>query len=113
MKDAFKTIKVNDKEYPMVFNINVAAVMQKKYGSMQKFADILSPKKGEPSLDDVIFMYRECINEGIDVENEDKGEKRSFITDKQAGRIMSAMIDSAGTIKSLIAESNNTGKEKN
>lgn len=129
MKDVFKHITVKDTQgkevvYPFVFNTNVSETMQERYGSLTKWADKLQPPdtvdeksgetiKGEPRIKDIIEMYMECINEGIDMENEDKGEKRQFLTHKQVGRIVNAIKDSQSQLTDLIRESNDDGTIKN
>jgi hypothetical protein len=129
MKDVFKHITIqdtqgNDVTYPFVFNTNVSEAVQEKYGSLTAWAKKLQPddtvdpdtkeiKKAEPRIFDVIEMYRECINEGIDMENEDKHESKPFLTHKQVGRIVNVVKDSQKELTQLIRESNSDGTEKN
>lgn len=129
MRDVFKHITVkdtqgNDVTYPFVFNTNVSELMQEKYGSLTAWANKLQPNdtidpntgeviKAEPRIYDVIEMYKECINEGIDMENEDKHESRPFLSHKQVGRIVNAIKDSQKELTNLIRESNDDGTEKN
>jgi hypothetical protein len=128
MKDVFKHITIgegkNKKEYPFVFNINVTQAITKKYGSIQKWADTFPTGDikdvDADMLDAIIFIYRECINEGIDMENDPESEHyikreapRLFINDKQTGRIMTAIEDYNKFVMDTVTESNDTGKEKN
>lgn len=110
MKDVFKEIEVNGVKYPIVFNINVIEVMQEQYGSITEWAKIF---EGEPRLKDVIFTFKECINEGIDIENEKNNANRPFLTLKQTGRILHTISDITTELKNLVTESNETGNEKN
>jgi hypothetical protein len=123
MKDVLKHIDVDGVQFPLVFNINVIEVMQEKYGTIQKWSDALSPAETvgedgkkievEPKMSDIKFTYMEAINEGIDIENEEKGENRPFVTLKQVGRMLAHIMDAKGTIQNLVIESNDDGKEKN
>ena len=91
MLDIVKHIHVGDKEYPMAFTLNVMEAIQEKYGSMDKWSETLEPDDGEPSFADIKWIFTELFNEGIDIENEDKGTDRAFLTPKKVGRIISAM----------------------
>lgn len=115
MLDVMKHVTVKGVEYPLAFNLNVASVVQKKYGTLDVWAEKLKPKdkKKQPELDDIIFTYKEFINEGIDIENDEKGEKRPFLTEKQVGRLLSSLENFTGIATELITESNDNGKEKN
>jgi hypothetical protein len=126
MLNKIKHITVNDKEYPLAFTLNVLESIQEKYGSIEKWGNAMQPEaykddkignliKPEPCLKDVIWTLQEAINEGIDIENEDRTEKRAFLTHKQVGRIATEIgIGESGTlIRGLAADSNSTGDEKN
>jgi hypothetical protein len=112
MKDVLLHFEAKGIEYPLAFNINVIETMQEKYGSLSEFAKVLSPESGEPRMKDIKFIYMECINEGIDMENENKSEKMPFITEKQVGRIIGDITDTAGTLKQLVVASNKSGDEQ-
>jgi hypothetical protein len=126
MLNKIKHITVNDKEYPLAFTLNVLESIQEKYGSIEKWGNAMQPEaykdnktgnfiKPEPCLKDVIWTLQEAINEGIDIENEDRTDKRAFLTHKQVGRIATEFgIGKIGTlIRGLAADSNSTGEEKN
>ncbi len=124
MKDIFKHITANGKDYPFVFNINVIQAITDKYGrknGLEKWAESLMPKdKSVPDMEALKFFCREAINEGIDMENDPedphyipKETPRPFITEKQAGRIISAAADFNKFAMETVMESNASGKEKN
>jgi hypothetical protein len=100
-------VTVGDKEYPIAFNLNVMEALQEHFGSIDAWTNALKPEKDEPKFKDIILTFREFINEGIDIENEDKQEKRQFITDKQAGRIVSefGINETSGLISTLSVKS--------
>jgi hypothetical protein len=126
MKDIFEHLTVGKKEYPFVFNINVIQSILDKYGSLNKWSELIVTKGSKSNdispemMEALRFMCTECINEGIDMENDPEDPhyikrdiQRAFITEKQAGRIMSAIEDFNGFALNTIIKSNDTGKEKN
>ena len=88
MQDTMKHINSKGVEYPLVFNLNVMEKIQEKYGSYEKWGDLTDGKDREINIGALKFGILEMINEGIDIENENKEIKRDFLTEKQAGRII-------------------------
>lgn len=89
MLDIVKHMTINEKEYPIAFTLNVMEAIQDKYGSMKEWGDILQPPKNEePKIKDIKWTFTQFINEGIDIENEEKNEKRTLLTEKQVGRLI-------------------------
>ena len=90
-------VEIDGVNYPFIYSINVMATLQKKYGSIQAWADVVEPKpkkkgeKVEPDLDALIFFFTEAFNEGIEVENESKNENRSLLTSRQVGRLVTKL----------------------
>lgn len=115
MLDIVKHIKVGDKEYPMAFTLNVMEAIQEKYGSLDAWTDIIDPEEGGPAFKDIKWVFAEFINEGIDIENEEKGEKRDFVTTKQVGRIITVIgIDGATfELTNIMSQSMGEVEEKN
>lgn len=101
MLDIVKHITVGDKEYPMAYTLNVMEDIQEKFGTIEAWGEALQPEphedeegkitKQEPKIKDLKWTFTQFINEGIDIENEEKGEKRPFVTEKQVGRLISAI----------------------
>lgn len=83
-----KHITYKDIVYPIVFNFNVMEKIQDKYGSYEKWGEMTDGKEQEINISALKFGVLEMINEGIDIENEDKEEKMEFVTLKQVGRII-------------------------
>lgn len=83
-------IEYKGQKYNIVFDINVIEALQVKYGSFNKWSDLIQPtKKGQESnMEALKFGFCEAINEGIDIANEDREEKLDFLTLKQVGRII-------------------------
>ena len=88
MKNKIVHIKANDKEFPLVFNLNVMEEIQEQYGSLEKWGEI-TQGDGEPKVKDLKAGILAMINEAIDIENEEKGTSTTPLNEKQVGRIMS------------------------
>lgn len=88
MLDKMTHITINEKEYPLCFTLNVMEAVQDKYGDIETWSNTISTKDGNYSIKDLIWTFQQFINEGIDIENEKKGENRDFVTHKQVGRLM-------------------------
>ena len=83
-------IEYKGQKYEMVFDMNVIETLQNKYGSFNKWSDLVQPtKKGvECNIEALKFGICEALNEGIDIANEDREEKIDFLTLKKVGRII-------------------------
>ena len=88
MKDFNGKIQYKDKEYKLVFNLNVMEKVQEEYGSLEKWGELTEGKNGEPNAKAVIFGFTEMINEGIDIDNEENGTDIKPVTLKQVGRMI-------------------------
>ena len=88
MIEIIKHISYKGKIYPLAFNFNVIEKIQDKYGSYEKWGKMTDGKGQEINIGAFKFGVLEMINEGIDIENEDKEEKMEFVTLKQVGRII-------------------------
>lgn len=108
MLEKIEHLKSGEKEYPFAFNLNVMAEIQDEYGTVQAWSDKISSENGEASFKDLIYTCALFINEGIDIENENAEIKRPFITQKQAGRILTSLGKGEFTDKlmKIVSESN-------
>ena len=88
MKDIESKITVNDKEYPIVFNLNVMEEIQEEYGTLEKWGNLTDGTSGEPNAKAVIFGFTAMINEGIDIQNDRNGTNEKPLTKKQVGRLI-------------------------
>ena len=86
MKDINGKILYKDKEYKMVFNLNVMEEIQEKYGSIEAWGNLTSGE--EPNIKAVIFGFSAMLNEGIDIENEENGTKEKPLSLKTVGRML-------------------------
>lgn len=117
MKNTIVYIETENKRYPLVFNLNVMEEIQEKYGSLDRWGE-LTKGGGEPNIKDLKAGIKIMLNEAIDMENEEKGTNEPMLSDKQVGRLMSAvgiggMVNKIReiTIASVQAE-DNTGKNE-
>ena len=89
MKEIDGTIEYKNKEYRLVFNLNVMEAIQDEYGTLEKWGDLSDgTTSGEPNAKAVIFGFAAMLNEGIEIDNEEKGEDTKPLTLKQVGRII-------------------------
>lgn len=96
MREELNHLKYGDELIPITCNINVLEIIQKKYGSFDKWSELIAPDYdeenntlAEPDYAAIKFGYAAMINEGIDIENEMNGENKPFKTEKQVARIIS------------------------
>lgn len=88
MKDMNGFITYKGKEYKLVFNLNVMEEIQNEYGTINKWTELTDGISGEPDAKAVIFGITAMINEGIDIDNDEKGLSDPFLTTKQVGRLL-------------------------
>lgn len=87
MKNAVVYIETKNRNYPIVFNLNVMEEIQEQYGSLDNWGEI-TQNNGEAKIKDLKAGIIAMINEGIDIENEENGTNEPMVTLKQVGRIM-------------------------
>ena len=111
MLDTMKYLETESGEYPLAFTLNVMEIIQEKYGSIESWSELIQ-KQGEPDIKALKFFITEAINEGLDIENERKGEKRKSITPKKAGRILTeiGLKQATKAVASVITDSIQTDK---
>lgn len=88
MKEISNVIKYKDKEYKVVFNLNVMEQIQDEYGTLDKWGKLTDGSEGEPNIKALIFGFTCMINEGIEIDNDDNGTDNKLFTQKQIGRLM-------------------------
>lgn len=90
MKSNDNKIQYKGNEYRIVFDINVLETIQNQYGLFTNWFKLVNVSGNEEiNLEALIFGIQEMLNEGIDIDNEDRDEKLPFLTHKQVGRIIS------------------------
>jgi len=118
MKDISKTLEYHGKTYKMVFNLNVMEQIQDHFGTVDNWAQAMSQEDGkEPKAKDIIYGFWAMLNEGIDIDNENKpkDEQLAPLTLKQVGRILTevGITDAAANMKDLVVESTKADSSKN
>lgn len=117
MKEVSKSLSYKGREYKIVFNLNVIEAIQKEYGSLERWGELTDGKKKDENGKKIdtevdwtalIFGIQEALNEGIDIDNEDRAEKLPFLTHRQVARMISAIGEEKviEDLNSLVIESN-------
>lgn len=108
-------IEYKGQKYNIVFNINVVETLQQEYESFDKWVELVQPKGKETDLKALIFAFREALNEGIDISNEDNNTDIKPLTLKQVGRIITEIgINEANTkLQEVVIESTKNDEQKN
>lgn len=89
MKDIMEKIVYKDKEYRLVFNLNVMEAIQDEYGSLDKWGNLTDGSaNGEPNIKAVKFGFTAMLNEGIDIENEENNTDIKPVTKNFVGRML-------------------------
>ena len=115
MIDKINYLETKTEKFPLVFTLNVMESIQEKYGTIEKWSELIQ-HKDEPDIKALKFFMTEAINEGIEIENEKLNEKRKAVTSKQVGRILTeiGLSETANKIMNTIYESIQTeGTSKN
>ena len=99
MKDFNGEIQYKGKEYHLVFNLNVMEAIQQEYGTIEKWGELTDGQAGEPDAKAIIFGFREMLNEGIDIANEENGTDDKPFTLKQVGRLITEVGIQEATAK--------------
>ena len=118
MKDISKELVYRGKTYKIVFNLNVMEVIQERFGTVEKWGEAMSADGGkEPKASDIIYGFWAMINEGIDIDNEDKPKDQRLepLTLKQVGRMLTevGINNAAAGMKDLVVESTKGDDSKN
>ena len=114
MKDKITYLETsNGTKYPLIFTLNVMEAIQDKYGSLDKWMELI--KEGEPNIKALKFGLGEMLNEGIEIENETAETKRDLLDSKKVGRIITelGMSSVAGKIGENVVASTKTDAPKN
>lgn len=118
MKDISKELEYRGKTYKIVFNLNVMQLIQEHFGTVEAWGEAMSQENGkEPKASDIIYGFWCMLNEGIDIDNEDKPQDARIepLTLKQVGRMLTevGIAGAADQMKSLVVESTKADTSKN
>ena len=114
MKEMRNEIEYKGVKYNLVFNLNVMEVIQDEYGTLDEWGKLTDAKVGEPNAKAVVFGFTAMLNEGIDIDNEDKGTDIKPLTHKQVGRMLTEIGLREATLKmnNTVIESTKTDEKK-
>lgn len=114
MKEMRNEIEYKGTTYNLVFNLNVMEVIQDEYGTLDKWGALTDGSKGEPNAKAVVFGFTAMLNEGIDIDNEEKGTDMKPLTHKQVGRMLTeiGLRNATMTMNKTVIESTKSD-EKN
>lgn len=114
MKDIGTKFTYKDREFNVVFNLNVMQAIQEQYGSLGAWGALTDGSDGEPDAKAVIFGLREMINEGLDIEAEEKGTQYIPLSLKQVGRMLTEIgLENATSIMNDTVIESTKSEEKN
>lgn len=107
MKELSSKITYKDKDYKLVFNLNVMEEIQDEYETIDKWGSLTDGKSGEVNIKALIFGITAMINEGIEIENEEEGKNDPPISHKKVARMISEIGFSKVTkdMNDLVVES--------
>ncbi len=114
MKQKIIHLKTEKESFPLVFNLNVMEEIQEHYGSLDAWANLTDGTEEEPKIKDIKVGLLAMINEGIDIENEDREVKRPFMTSKKLGRFISelGLAEAIKEVQNITTESVDSGIEE-
>ena len=115
MKDYYKTIEIDGFEYILAFNLNVIETIQAEYGNIKEIAKVFVAENDEYNIKAIKFVFREMMNEGIEIYNDENGANIPLLTDKQVGRILTkiGMANSTQVLSQAISEATKEDNPKN
>ena len=99
--------------YHMVLDINSMAEIQEKIGSFSQWCEEVG--KPEPVLKALIIGYTAMINEATEIDIDENGETKPFLTEKQVGRMITkySLRKLASEVRDELIRSVNSDESKN
>lgn len=115
MKDNAGKIIYKEKEYKVVFNLNVMEAIQEEYGTIEKWTELTSGAEQEVNVKALKFGYTQMLNEALSIEADEKGEEFKPVTPTFVGRMLTDIgLDTmTKTLQDTVIESTKTDDEKN
>lgn len=107
IKEVSSNLTYKDKDYKLVFNLNVMEKIQDEYKTLDKWGELTDGSSGEVNIKALIFGITEMINEGIDIENDENGTNEPFVSHKTVGRMLTevGIKKAAEKMNDLVVES--------
>lgn len=107
IKDYKFDLEIENKNYTLMFNLNVMQEIQEEYGTLEKWGELTDGKSGEVNVKALIFGLTAMMNEAIEIKNEEEGTNECSLTKKQVGRLITkaGIEKSAKKLNDAIVES--------
>lgn len=107
IKEVSSKLTYKDKEYKLVFNLNVMEKIQDEYKTLESWGELTDGKSGEVNVKALVFGITEMINEAIDIDNDENGKNDPFVSHKQVGRMLTeiGIKKAAENMNDLVVES--------
>lgn len=107
-------LEVEGKKYPMEFNLNAMEVIQEEYGTIDKWGELTEGIDGEPNIKALVFGLTAMINEGLEIEAEEKKKEFNPMTHKQVARLLTkvGLAEATKQLTTVVTESTKSD-EKN
>lgn len=115
MKDNAGKVTYKEKEYKVVFNLNVMEAIQEEYGTLDKWTELTSGVNQEVNVKALKFGYTQMLNEGLSIEAEETGEEYKPVTSAFVGRMLTdiGLENMTKTLQDTVIESTKTDEGKN
>ena len=113
MIDDLKYIECNGEKYPIAFSMNVWVDIQKTYGTLDAWTDLVSREGKEPDFEALRYGLYLAMNEGIDIENAKTGGSRPYLTEKQVGRLITDIATIARQMQNIVIAQAGVDTQKN
>lgn len=115
MKDNAGKVTYKEKEYKVVFNLNVMEAIQEEYGTLDKWTELTSGVNQEVNIKALKFGYTQMLNEALSIEADEKGEEYKLLTPAFVGRMLTDIgLDTmTKTLQNTVIESTQTDEGKN
>lgn len=115
MKDNAGKITYKEKEYNVVFNLNVMEAIQEEYGTIDKWTELTSGVDQEVNVKALKFGYTNMLNEGLAIEAEEKGEEYKPVTPAFVGRMLTdiGLDNMTKVLHETVIDSTKTDEGKN
>jgi len=88
IKEVSSKLTYKDKEYKLVFNLNVMEKIQDAYQTLDNWGALTDGSEGEVNIKALVFGITEMINEAIDIDNDENGTNEPFVSHKKVGRML-------------------------
>lgn len=107
--DQVKYLELGERKIPALFDLNVVAELQEKYGSLTDWNNACFPQGKEPRLKPLICAYTLAINEGYEITNQP-----TRLSEKEVGRILTELTLSkaAAKMQQMVVDSTKSGNEE-